>query len=81
MADDRRFAIKKAIMDYLLLDAKEQERLGVPIPPKVCTTNIHVIRLKHRNITEIKYRHRPNLFVLILSHYLTCYIIFPLLIG
>ena len=35
MDDDRRFAIKKAILDYVLLDEQEQERLGVPIPPKV----------------------------------------------
>ncbi|KAH3881436.1 hypothetical protein DPMN_005362, partial [Dreissena polymorpha] len=34
MQDDRRFAIKKAIVDYLLLDKKEQDRLGVPIPAK-----------------------------------------------
>lgn len=35
MEEDRRSAIKKAILDYILLDPAEQERLGVPIPPKV----------------------------------------------
>ena len=35
MEEDRRYAIKKAVMDYVLLDQSEQERLGVPIPPKV----------------------------------------------
>ncbi|XP_065937642.1 dynein axonemal heavy chain 3 isoform X7 [Magallana gigas] len=34
MEEDRRSAIKKAILDYILLDPAEQERLGVPIPPK-----------------------------------------------
>ena len=37
MEDDRRFAIKKAVIDYVLLDSKEQTRLGVPVPPKVNT--------------------------------------------
>ena len=35
MEDDRRCALKKAIIDYVLLDSKEQTRLGVPVPPKV----------------------------------------------
>lgn len=35
MEEDRRSAIKKAILDYILLDPAEQERLGVPIPQKV----------------------------------------------
>ena len=37
MEDDRRYAIKKAILDYVLLDDREQNRLGVPVPPKVTT--------------------------------------------
>ena len=36
MQEDRECAIKKAILDYVLLDDKEQNRLGIPIPPKVC---------------------------------------------
>lgn len=35
MEEDRRSAIKKAILDYILLDATEQDRLGIPVPAKV----------------------------------------------
>ncbi|CAH1783206.1 unnamed protein product, partial [Owenia fusiformis] len=34
MEDDYRGAVKKAMVDYVLLDPEEQERLGVPLPPK-----------------------------------------------
>ncbi|XP_033730648.1 uncharacterized protein LOC117320071, partial [Pecten maximus] len=34
MDEDRKYAIKKAILDYILLDHKEQERLGVWMPEK-----------------------------------------------
>ena len=32
---DYRYAVKKAMVDYVLLDGQEQERLGVPMPDKV----------------------------------------------
>ena len=35
MSDDYIFATKKGMLDYVLLDPKEQERLGVPVPYKV----------------------------------------------
>ncbi|XP_062599902.1 dynein axonemal heavy chain 3-like [Saccostrea cucullata] len=34
MEEDRRLALKKAILDYILQDSAEQDRLGVPIPVK-----------------------------------------------
>ena len=34
MEEDRRMAIKKGILDYVLLEQTEQERLGVPVPDK-----------------------------------------------
>ena len=30
-------SIKKSIVDYVLMDQTEQERLGVQIPPQVCS--------------------------------------------
>ena len=38
MDADYRLAVRKAILDYVLIDVAEQERLGVPIPLKVGTT-------------------------------------------
>ena len=35
MKNDRRHAIKKGMLDYVLQDEEEQERLGVPITFKV----------------------------------------------
>ena len=35
MKNDRRYAIKKGMLDYILQDEEEQERLGVPITFKV----------------------------------------------
>ncbi|XP_052058680.1 dynein axonemal heavy chain 3-like isoform X1 [Mytilus californianus] len=34
MKNDRRYAIKKGMLDYILQDEDEQERLGVPVPYK-----------------------------------------------
>ncbi|ESO88893.1 hypothetical protein LOTGIDRAFT_125424 [Lottia gigantea] len=34
MEDDYRFALRQAILNYILLDPVEQERLGVPLPEK-----------------------------------------------
>ena len=36
MTEDYQQAIKKGMLDYVLLDDVEQERLGVPVPVKVC---------------------------------------------
>ena len=35
MDTDYRYAVRKAILDYILLDPTEQERLGMPMPEKV----------------------------------------------
>ena len=56
MSEDRRSAIKKAIMDYVLMDQSEQERLGVPIPTKVSLVYTAVIsNAWHNSRVLIKY--------------------------
>jgi len=34
MKDDYNFAVRRAILDYVLLDKEEQDRVGVNLPPK-----------------------------------------------
>jgi hypothetical protein len=40
MDEDYRHAVRKAILDYILIDETEQERLGMLMPVKVCSCNI-----------------------------------------
>ena len=40
MTDDYVFATKKGMLDYVLLDPREQERLGMPVPSKVSEQSV-----------------------------------------
>ena len=41
MDEDYRHAVRKAILDYVLIDEVEQERLGMPVPKKVSVYRGH----------------------------------------
>ena len=50
MKNDRKYAIKKGMLDYILQDEDEQERLGVPVPCKVCQHKSYILNIWSRNL-------------------------------
>ncbi|XP_052828077.1 dynein axonemal heavy chain 3 [Octopus bimaculoides] len=56
-------AIKKAILDYILLDPSEQVRLGVYIQPQVMSCMKHERFPWHNSVTEARNFLKYNLFI------------------
>ena len=53
MVDDQHLAVRKAILDYILLDLQEQNRVGLSIPKKVFKQIEHFRNfLKDRTSTD-----------------------------
>ncbi|XP_052779096.1 dynein axonemal heavy chain 3-like isoform X2 [Mya arenaria] len=63
MQEDRRFAIKKAILDYVLLDSKEQERLGIPVPHKPSNCAGRFQYPWHERVNEVREFIRKDLYI------------------
>ncbi|XP_053376707.1 dynein axonemal heavy chain 3-like [Mercenaria mercenaria] len=63
MEEDRRYAIKKAIMDYILLDQKEQTRLGIPIPLKPSNSAGRLGFPWHQRVNEAREFMRKDLYI------------------
>lgn len=53
MKGDRRYAIKKGMLDYILQDEEEQERLGVLMPIKVCIQDIIYFRTSRHKLNFV----------------------------
>ncbi|KAL4226016.1 hypothetical protein ACF0H5_014003 [Mactra antiquata] len=85
MEDDRRFAIKKAVMDYVLLDEKEQSRLGVPVPPKPSNSAGRLGYPWHERVNKVREFMTEDLYIThpvmysILYHFHTKYGLFRLI--
>ncbi|XP_078276213.1 dynein axonemal heavy chain 3-like [Rhinoraja longicauda] len=56
-------AIKKAILDYVLLDPVEQERLGIELPPKVSETAGRERFPWHESVEGARLKIKDNLYI------------------
>ncbi|XP_069141245.1 dynein axonemal heavy chain 3-like isoform X4 [Argopecten irradians] len=63
MDDDRKYAIKKAILDYILLDPKEQQRLGVWMPEKPSNSAGREVFPWHQTVLERRDFMRRDLYI------------------
>ncbi|KAL3852322.1 hypothetical protein ACJMK2_015979 [Sinanodonta woodiana] len=63
MEDDRRFAIKKAVLDYIILDTAEQERLGIMIPPKPSKSAGRLRFPWHETVNQVRDFVKTDLYI------------------